>query len=378
MKILIIGDGNHQLINSYVENLFQILSKTDNELSIDLFTTRESNSKRNKYFTNVFRSFPSNIRLNIRGFNRIITPIRIRYFFSLIKEKYDFIHIHYVSQDMLVLRKLFAKKSNNLLCSFWGSDFYRINDSQKRKLIPLLGQAKFITFSNSQMATDFSKFYNHFPEKIKICRYGQTPMEELHKIDKIEKTECKKRFLFQSDKIIICVGYNLSEGQQHFKIIQNIEQANELKDFSDKVLFVFPITYGSDQKYKLELKNRLLSFPYEYELIEHFLTDLEVAYLRKSTDIFIQLQKTDQFSGAMTENLYSQNIVITGAWLPYGDLLKMGVFLYQINSIDYLSELLIKILKNIKAEKIRFHDNQLILKSFGFWRDNIKDWAKLY
>ena len=56
-------------------------------------------------------------------------------------------------------------------------------------------------------------------------------------------------------------------------------------------------------------------------IITKRLNDQELTNLRLNCEVFINLQDTDQLSGAMLETLCADKIVITGSWLNY-DVLK--------------------------------------------------------
>ena len=78
---------------------------------------------------------------------------------------------------------------------------------------------------------------------------------------------------------------------------------------------------------------------FSYDILTDGLNDKELTDLRLNSDVFINLQDSDQLSGAMLEHLCADNIVITGNWINYDVLKHAGVAYHSIDSISDLSSL---------------------------------------
>jgi hypothetical protein len=92
----------------------------------------------------------------------------------------------------------------------------------------------------------------------------------------------------------------------------------------------------------------------------------------------IQVQTTDQFSGAMQEHLYDGNHVITGSWLPYDLLKRKGVLFDQINHMDELPATIRRVFVNYATNSSLRKKNATIMHEISAWEHTIDDWLKLY
>jgi glycosyltransferase involved in cell wall biosynthesis len=108
------------------------------------------------------------------------------------------------------------------------------------------------------------------------------------------------------------------------------------------------------------------------------MNDREVAFLRLSSDIMIQVQNTDSFSSSMREHLYAGNVVITGDWLPYETLDKKGCFMLKVSDVDLVGEKLVYAINNLDSLKKRCQGNPEIIWELSSWENNIDSWCNLY
>ena len=113
-------------------------------------------------------------------------------------------------------------------------------------------------------------------------------------------------------------------------------------------------------------------------VLDEFLTPTENACLRKISDILLNLPLSDQFSGSMQETLYAENIVLTGSWLPYEELLNQGIYMHSIDVFNNFSEELILIVKNLNSFKLNTSKNKEIIRTFSHWNITIDCWKDLY
>ena len=133
-----------------------------------------------------------------------------------------------------------------------------------------------------------------------------------------------------------------------------------------------------NKKYKNELIKKLKMLNIDFVIFDKFLNNEEIAHLRFACDIMIQLQPTDVLSGSMQEHMFAKNIVITGAWLPYGELIKKNLFSIKIQNVGDIGGKLIYNLNNYEKEKENCKKNTQIMDNYGSWETNIKSWIRLY
>ncbi|WP_297974548.1 glycosyltransferase [uncultured Bacteroides sp.] len=382
MKVLIIGNRNHQFIYNYVKAFRRAYSQPYLKIDVLSQDSSEVTFSSDKYFDDIYA-------LTVPPFLRKIRFLRILYQHILFRKyirmlnHYDIIHVHYIENIIVRDIDFFSRRIHGkLIVSIWGSDFLRASKSRKKKLIKLFNRADRITIASDTVIKKFKECYigNTFISKIVLCRLGLEPLENLRSIlmSDMNSRISKSKIGLCEDKIIITIGYNASRLQHHIDIIENIEHSSLLSPFCDKIEFLLPITYPKDNEYITMIKKIVLNSKYHYNIIEHFLSDGDVAHLRIASDIFVQLQPTDMLSGSMLEHLSARNIVITGSWLPYDCLDQWGIFLRRIDRLELISNELYDVLNNFVVYKELCDENSKMIIDKFRWNNVIQNWISLY
>ena len=138
------------------------------------------------------------------------------------------------------------------------------------------------------------------------------------------------------------------------------------------------MTYGATNEYRNTVRKYVEQHSLRYKIFDRFMPDEEMAMLRRASDIMIQVQITDQFSGSMQEHLYSENVVITGDWLPYGTLDEKGIFMLKVSSVEEVGEKLVYALNNLDSLKEKCKKNPEIIWELSSWEKNIQSWIDMY
>lgn len=375
-KILLVGDGNHQ----FIVNLAKQLKNNKKKLIIGVISHTDV-SKNNSIYYDVIIS-PHNLKLYGRLFSKI------KYIRSLIKRIYyftkrdtiisfDIINFHYLTSDSFAIRSHVIRKfKGKIIYSIWGSDMYKIRGNQIAWFKKNIVKADSITFTNEKSIEYFEKTFNLQKLDLQLCRFGLAPLENLKKLS-LSKANCKEDLKWAPEKFAVTVGYNLAPGQQHLKILEQFKDEEILK-YKDKIQIILPVTYGGSQSYKNEIIEKLENLPFDYKIYDQFLDDDLIAKIRKATDIMIQLQKTDQFSGSMQEHLYSRNVVITGKWLPYQSLKDEGAWFLDLNELEEIKTTLPMIIENFAEYESLTTNCPSAISNLSSWENNIKSWTKLY
>ena len=378
MKILILSNIDDVFTLNYVKEL-----KLKIDCSVDIFTAPvEKNDYINQfthYFNRIYeigyndKHAVTDYIPKMRGYLNL--KIMIRQFNQL--DNYDIIHIIFLSRDYGFIAKDILRKCKKLVISIYGSDFYRSKWWEKKIQYRVIQYAHKITFINKQTLEEFSKYFKKIDkDKLKIKKLGLAPLGVLRNIEHISKKDCKKSLNISTNSIVVTCGNNATQGNEHIKIIKSIEMVKH--ELSDNVLFLFPFTYGLNRKYFLEVKDLLDKSQLNYRILNDFLSDYEVAQLRKASDIMINVPISDQLSGSMQECLYTGNIVITGNWLPYKILEEQGIFMLQISSVEEVGEKLIHSVNHLKELQENCRRNSEIIWNLSSWDKNIDDWIHMY
>lgn len=380
-RVLIIGDANSFLLNDIIYNV----NKKYGQISFDILNTNPKLQVIDKnLYSNVvspgllfdkLQRFVSNINKYPAFF---LMRFYMKYSLKSITSKYDFVHIHFFNKNFLYINpKQIQNITHNLVISFWGSDFYKRSSLQKQKMIPYLNYATEILFGNPQMRDSLVSYYNNYFSKTRILPIG---LEILNSIDaELEKKNTKKELktsLGFANKTVITIGYSSHPDQHQIEIIEIITKSIDSRQL-DKIHFVFPLTYG-DKNYKEQIiysaKKHGLSFT---TLTKPLSKDL-IAKYRIASDIMIHLRDTDQFSGSFQEYLYTNNVVITGNWLPYQFILDKGIYLHSLTRIDELSNVLNYVLINLNAEYEKTIGNKKIIAEISHWKVLVEKHFSIY
>lgn len=316
---------------------------------------------------------------NIDVINELIVTTDEQDFIKKIQKLkfYDVIHIHYVTPLFAKYAKQLKSKCEKLIVTIWGSDYYR-SDYQVRQLQKILyDEADLITFDNEETMEDFIKFYgNNFINKTTVNRFGLTALEYIDKIRNINKEILKEQYEIPKNSIVVTCGYNATKAHNHIQIIQELNKIKE--KLPNNLFFIFPMTYGKEQEYIIEVKELLNKCGFKYKILEDFMNFDEVALYTKITDIMIQVQTTDTLSASMQEQIYSGNIVITGEWLPYKILENKKIFFIKVNKFDELGNKLIEIINNLEYYKEKCKDNPEKIYKLSSWNETIYSWYNSY
>lgn len=380
MKVLILGNLNSVFIREFLKRMnkqagvsFDILArKRLGENNDILHEIEKYHLVRKIYPIDDSASFP----LNSHYIYGLYQTFRSRRLLDSL-DKYDICHIHYLHPIFTLNFKHITNISDNLIVSFWGSDFYQISPIERYLQKRLLNKAKVITFTNKRTSEDFLRyFHGQYSKKIRIVRFGLVPLEMLKNIEHETKTESRKRLGLPEGSIIITCAYNSSPVHQHMPMLESIYKV--LHKLPGNVFFVLPMTYGGINRYKQEIKKKLNQFGFQFKIFENYLSDEDTARLRKSTDILINAPQSDQFSGSMLEHIYAGNVVIAGDWLPYDLLDENKVFMLKVSSITEVGEILLYAVNNISKLREQTLATQDVIWKLVSWESNIETWASIY
>jgi len=323
--------------------------------------------KRHKLFGNIPK---------VRGIVRRID--RSIYISSLAKKVggFDVVHISFVSKDKVSMIKRLRKRSKKMICTFWGSDLFRVSDKQLLKYRSSLALVDNFTLSTPEMKQRFiSVFGKKLGKKIIKLHFGN---EGLAYIDPDNTAKARSEFGVPEGKTVITIGHGGKECHNHIKVINALKKLD--KQHKDKLFIQLPVTYGLTPEYKQRLIQSLRSLGCEYSLVETFLDDKRLGTLRESADVFIHAQPTDAFSASVQEYLYAQKLVFNPVWIQYQELKDKGVYYREYKDFDELSQMISDYLENGLSSEIkqRISENSKIIQNNYSWDAVSDNWHRLY
>ena len=377
MKILIIGDANHQFIYNFVSDLKLYFKDS---LQIDILSTSKAPLKKSaNAYDQIYNPLERSKLLAIKGFRiwwrRHLLKIALRN----ISSKYDICNIHYADKDILPFITDIRKIAKKIICTIWGSDIYRASKRVLSKQKEFYSEVDIITFENKNTLEYFDNIFHLNKSKYRFFAFHLKPLESIQNMEQISKEESKRFLNIDPDKVIITIGYSASPGAQHIRILNSLKNDEQLLKLKEKIYFLLPLTYPKIEKYLLKLKQNFRMFPFSFRLFSDFMTNEEVAHLRKATDIFMILTITDQLSGSMLEHLYTQSVVLAGEWLPYSVLEEKGVYFRKVShSFNDLGALLLDTINNFENEKSKCAVNSNIIAKINDWEIIMENWQNIY
>lgn len=292
------------------------------------------------------------------------------------KEKFDYVHIHYIGNHRLMkyIYKIYKKISHKLILTFWGSDILDINQKKARYIKGLIEQADTIVIPTIQMQTAFERNFGYaFNFKIKHCLFGnpvvQTYIDLKSNMDKIEN--CMPVDL-PDNKKIIAVGYNGSPRQNHFKILETIDLLPY--DIKDNIFVLVQAGYGGTTSYINDLKKYMNDMSFDGLVLEKFIDIQETIALKKRVDIFIHGQKTDALSSSVLEYMLMDSFVLNPKWIQYDEWKALGIKYIEYDDFPDIRNIVINILDN----KVTKYQNEIIIEKEFSWMARKAEWQSLY
>jgi hypothetical protein len=293
-----------------------------------------------------------------------------------LKERYDVCQMLYLKYEYMFLINRISRTSDKLLTYVYGFSFVRIRIKKFFRVI--YDKADYIMFANASLMEEFHKRFDRaYEKKTGIYPHSLKPLETIDRIIKTETAEeSREKLGISKDVVTVVCGSNAIANQQHKKLIRAlIEKEYDRK----KIIFIFPLTYGS-----VSYRDRIIKFikknlsGYETRIFTDFMSDEDLARLRRVIDVCINVQIMDQLSGAMLESLYSGSVVITGAWLKYQDLDDIGVYMHTVDDFKELPLLVGESIDDPIGQKRLFADNPKLIGDKYNRADLIDRWLELY
>jgi len=326
----------------------------------------------------------------VRNLRKIVIPfiffkerIKAKIFADfLAKKNYDILHFQYLYKELYLQ---YLPKTQKIVCSIWGSDLYRRSGlSMTYYQSKILNRATRISIHSIEMREVLlAKFGRHLAEKVFIALFP--PYENLFKQIKENQSNTgltnrfKEKYHINRNKIVVAIGHNAKEENRHIKVVHEIAKLN--KSIKSKIVCIFQLTYGSynKEKYAQKINNICKENNIEAITFLEYLTTKELAALRLVSDILIHTPVTDAMSGFATEAMYAGNLLITGAWLPYGTFKRAGLKYMEIENIKEISSLLSNIVSNgIDKYKLNIRQQQKAIEQTFFPEPTSKMWIRLY
>lgn len=280
-----------------------------------------------------------------------------------IAEDYDLIHVHGMFERPL-LEWLVRDTKIPFVISCWGSDVFRIADPSMIALQQkALRKARAITVSGIEFREVLlSKYGRDLFCKVHFTFFDQDIRDLPEKDRTVAKSSFFNRHSIPEGQIIVGVGHNGHQNNQHLDLINSLECLS--MDQRAEITVVLQATYGAKVGYIEALESRLKEMAISVCTLRSFLTVEELQELRLSTDILLYAPISDAFSSSVSQALAAGNIVILGSWLPYKARVRAGFRYLEIDKTLDAGIELKKVLSVLEHERSECVANRELSQSF--------------
>lgn len=351
-RILIVGNAN----SIWILNFIMYILKDDEKRKIELLCVdEESHAWNDKYADMGVRliKFPETL-IKVRKKPQKTMWERINSLYQCIKfvqrlGEYDIINVQFVSPVHLLYFLGTKGTKNNMILSYWGSDLMRISKDNEiiEKFFLKFKKCAYVTFDNGDLKDIFYRKFDFDKEKSKVIMLS---LPVLDWIDKTKPEDCKiiGNQSIPENRIIVAIGYNGRPEQQHLEIVRHLSKLDE--KYKKEILILLQMTYGGEEDYVETCERACRDAALEYILFEDFQMYEEIAQIRRRTDIFINAQTTDVFSGSFCEYLYADTVVLNAKWLHYRELDEYPFKYEEFERFEEIPQLMENVIEGITQQ----------------------------
>lgn len=291
---------------------------------------------------------------------------------------FDVVHNHYISQRDLALGYLVSRKRGaRWVATIWGSDFLRVSEAEKRRMLPLLKKCDYVHNVTSAIADQLTAASGGALDgKMVLADFGQDSyrlMDEMR--SRMTKADCKQSYGIDPDSFALCIGSSASAAQQQLKTLEAMQALPQ--EVLTKITIVLQQTYCDDTPgYVQKTHEAAAKLPCQTVILRDFMNDEQCARLRLASDAYIHGITTDALSSTMLDYLYAGTCVIAGNWLDYPQLTEKGIHLHRFDDFSKLPAL---ITQAVNGEiKGLTPEQRAIFPAEGSWESLLPKWLSMY
>lgn len=288
---------------------------------------------------------------------------------------YDLINLHYVSSTNLIYTYIIKKcMKTKLILSYWGSDLLRADKNRLSLMGLFVRAADYITFDNKDLEIKFKEVYGRAAKMpAETVLFGLPVLDKIHEKCRDGMSESiRKMWNIPDGKTVIAIGYSGTKEHQHVKVLKAVGKLED--QYKERIVLLLQMTYSGAEDYKKQVLYEAEKTGCEYIGIQRFLTDDEIAELRIITDIFINAQTTDAFSGSVCENLYAGTLLMNAQWLCYQEFKDYDFKYMEFEDIHQIGQLIIRAFE----QETDVSQNKDLIWRLRSWECCGPRWLKVY
>lgn len=298
-------------------------------------------------------------------------------FVKLIFRRYDIINIHFAKPWLFYAIPCLRRMTKNVVITPWGSDVLRLEgEKNKKKLQKVYESAHFVTVSSgSKLGKAIIEKFACDPSKFHPLKFGMDFVDYLKEVKPNKTTEqAKDRFGLLGKYVITC-GYSTARSHQHKMIIEAVFSIKQY--LPDNIVLLFPFTYGwGGNDYVQSIKDKCTELGLKAVFVETFLSDADLYLLRKSTDMFVNVQTTDAEAASVMQYILCKKKIVSGTWLKYTAMEKYSpLFYFPVHDLKELGSV---ILDAFNAEEIHVSQGLIDYIMARGWKQVIVKWNEFF
>lgn len=370
MKVLIIADFSSVYMYEYVK---EVISSENFDEGKEFYFFHSGQAIANEKYKELYSTVSKKMFFE--------TPYRWKNYalIDAIREigTIDVLHVHYIKLGFYGAIKKHRKYIKKIILTSWGSDFLRLPSRYRPLMKRFLDIADILAVDSENLRDYALSLDSNYLDKMVIMKFGTPVVDELEKIKgKYDTSELREKFGIPQSSWVVACGYNGNVAQQHDKIVSAL---NSMEDIYKKQIFLYiHMGYAFDEEYCERLTNLLNLSHISYTIDKNFYDAKEMAKIRMLADIFIHGQTTDANSSSLFEYLYADTIVINGKWLPYKDVKKYQIPIFEFSEFSELSKIVPYVMDNYDVEIAKLKEKNKKLLEARSWKKLKKKWQELY
>lgn len=326
-----------------------------------------------KWSTRLLLSFFRRCKNNL--LLRVVRKLMASHMMKDMMKRYNLVDFHYFALYYLPFMAFCRRKDIPYDITLWGSDLMRADAASLAKKKDAFDECRYIKCAENLHQELVRKYSHVYDAKMRVVYWGNSDYDAIDNLPSAKVEELRNSLLNNQEKIIVTCGYNGAEGQNHAAIIDAIKGLPEV--IKTKSSFLFPMTYGATTEYLSKVRNALDKVDVHYTIIDKYISSEEIAAIRLASDVVVNIQKTDAFSGSLQGHLYCNNVMIIGEWLNYVPLDNNNVY-YIKTSIAELSSKILAVLSELPKYKEKCMGNHDKMNNLTSWKAVMPRWASCY
>jgi hypothetical protein len=289
---------------------------------------------------------------------------------------YDFVQINYCREEFQLIPKLIKGLGKKLYIFFYGSD---LNDRNfvKNNFKGLFFSADKLIATNKSIFKIFDRYLDQtrIEDKKTVIFLPQDHFKLYEPFSYKDKIKFKRELGIPENRVVIMVGNNGTENEQHEKMINQLSRLANTENY----YFIFPFSNRLDTSGLRIKKVKSLADNHlgvnNFRFIPDFISHQKMAEFRMSSDIFLHLRGIDMLAASMFESNMAYCQIITGDWLPYQNYLEK-VKVEVISGFHQINSFIEKVIEDENLVEKLNHNRDVVLKDYHY--NVIDDWMKLY